>query len=1109
MSAAGSGASGSGAAGRGDIPTSRPRYAELQVTSHFSFLRGASSCEELFAQAAHLGIEALAITDRNSLAGIIRAYEAAKASDIRLIVGCGLDLTDGVSLLVYPTDRPAYARLCRLLSLGKKRAGKAQCHLGWQDVVAYGDGMIAVLLPDEADKTCAFSLRRLKEVFGDRAYMALTLRRRPHDQRRLHDLANLATRHGVPSVVTNDVLFHARERRMMQDVVTCIRHGCTIDDAGFRRERYADRYLKPPEEMHRLFALFPEALARTVEIAARCKFSLDELSYQYPEEALIPGLTAQQALAKLTWEGAKERYPDGVPAEVIAILKHELNLIEKLQYAPYFLTVNSIVRFARSQEILCQGRGSAANSAVCFVLCITSIDPDRNDLLFERFVSEERREPPDIDVDFEHERREIVMKWVFETYGRDHAALCSTVIRYRTKGALRDVGKVLGLPEDVITLLNAQVWGWSEEGIEPEHAKELNVNLEDRRLKLAIDLARELIGTPRHLSQHPGGFVLTRDRLDELVPIEPAAMENRQVIEWDKDDIDVLKFMKVDCLALGMLSCMKRGFDLLQNHKGISLDLATIPAEDPRTYAMIRKADTLGTFQIESRAQMAMLPRIKPRTFYDLVIEVAIVRPGPIQGDMVHPYLRRREGKEQVVYPKPELEKVLGKTLGVPLFQEQAMRVAIECAGFTASEADQLRRSMATFKFTGGVSHFRDKLVNGMVANGYDQTFAENTFKQLEGFGSYGFPESHAASFALIAYASSWLKCHHPDVFCAALLNAQPMGFYAPAQIVRDAAEHAVEIRPVCVNASRWDCTLEPTASEDRFAVRLGLRMVKGLANAHAGKLIAARGGRPFTSVDDVWRRAGVPAASLAQIAEADGFRPSLKQSRREALWALKGLRDEPLALFAAAAAREAEEAVIAEQVEPEMALRPMTAGREVVEDYVHMGLSLRAHPVSFLREEFRRRKIVTCAQAMQAKDGKWLETAGIVLVRQKPGSAKGVMFITIEDETGVANLVIWPSLYEKQRRVILSAGMMAVYGRVQREGEVVHLIAHRLTDLSSELASIGDRDAAFPVPRGRGDEAKSGGGPDPRETLGRKAREIFVPDHHIDRIKVRARDFR
>ncbi len=1040
-----------------------PRYAELQVTSHFSFLRGASACEELFAQAAQLGLEALAITDRNSLAGIIRAHEAARTTGIRLIVGCRLDLTDGMSLLVYPTNRPAYARLCRLLSLGKKRGGKGQCLLHWPDVLEFGQGLLAVFLPDQADEICALHLNHLARGFGDRAYMALTLWRRPNDQLRLHDLANLAAIHGVRTVVTNDVLFHAPERRMMQDVVTCIRHGCTIDDAGFKRERHADRYLKPPEEMHRLFERYPEALDRTLEIAARAKFSLDELSYQYPEEALIPGLTPQQALAKLTWEGAEKRYPEGVPAEVIASIKHELQLIEKLQYAPYFLTVNSIVRFARSEDILCQGRGSAANSAVCYVLGITSIDPGRNDLLFERFVSEERREPPDIDVDFEHERREIVMQWVFDTYGRDHAALCSTVIRYRTKGALRDVGKALGLPEDVISLLNTQVWGWSEEGIEPEHAKELNFNLADRHLALAIDLARQLIGTPRHLSQHPGGFVLTRDRLDELAPIEPAAMENRQVIEWDKDDIDILKFMKVDCLALGMLSCMKRGFDLLRQHKGIDLDLASIPAEDSRTYAMIRKADTLGTFQIESRAQMAMLPRMKPRTFYDLVIEVAIVRPGPIQGDMVHPYLRRREGKEEVIYPKPELEKVLGKTLGVPLFQEQAMRVAIECAGFTPSEADQLRRSMATFKSTGGVSHFRDKLVNGMVANGYDQLFAENTFKQLEGFGSYGFPESHAASFALIAYASCWLKCHHPDVFCAALLNAQPMGFYAPAQIVQDSARHGVEIRPICINASRWDATLEET-EDDRFAVRLGLRMVKGLSNAHAAKLIAARGEQKFASMDDVWRRAGmhragVPAAALVQIAEADGFRPSLGQSRREALWALRGLRDEPLALFAATDARE--EAAASEQQEPQMPLRPMTAGREVVEDYAHLGLSLRAHPLSFLRDDLAKRKFRTCAQAVQAPDNQWVETAGIVLVRQRPGSAKGVMFITLEDETGFANLVIWPNLYEQQRRIILSAAMMAVYGRIQREGEVVHLIAHRLTDLSPELGRIGERNAA------------------------------------------------
>jgi error-prone DNA polymerase len=785
-------------------------YAELQVTSHFSFLRGASSCEELFAQAALLGIEALAVADRNSLAGIVRAHEAAKVTGVRLIVGCRLDLADGMSVLVYPADRPAYARLCRLLSVGKKRGGKARCILHWEDLADWSEGLVALLVPDRADDACALRLRRLRETFGDRAYLALTLRRRPNDQMRIHELNSLAQRFRVATVVTNDVLFHEPARRILQDVVTCVRHNITIDEAGFRRERHADRYLKPPEEMTRLFSRYPEAVARTLEIADRCRFSLDELAYQYPEERTMPGLTPQQALEKLTWEGAAARYPEGLPDEVRGKLDHELRLVERLQYAPYFLTVNSIVRFARSKDILCQGRGSAANSAVCYVLGITSIDPERNDLLFERFVSEERREPPDIDVDFEHERREIVMQWVFATYGRDHAALCSTVIRYRAKGALRDVGKALGLTEDLIKLLSSQVWGWSEEGVEPKHAQELNLNLEDRRLRLAIDLARELIGTPRHLSQHPGGFVLTHDRLDELVPIEPAAMADRQVIEWDKDDIDALKFMKVDCLALGMLTCMKRAFVFLEEAKGIKLDLATIPSEDPRTYAMVRKADTLGTFQIESRAQMAMLPRMKPRTFYDLVIEVAIVRPGPIQGDMVHPYLRRREGKEAVVYPKPELEKVLGKTLGVPLFQEQAMRVAIECAGFTPGEADQLRRAMATFKFTGGVSKFKDKLVNGMIERGYDKDFAERTFSQLEGFGSYGFPESHAASFALIAYASSWMKCWHPDVFCAALLNAQPMGFYAPAQIVRDARDHGVEVRPVCINASRWDCTLEP-----------------------------------------------------------------------------------------------------------------------------------------------------------------------------------------------------------------------------------------------------------------------------------------------------------
>jgi len=1085
---------------------SGPRYAELQVTTHFSFLRGASSCEELFARAAELGISALGVVDRNSLAGVVRALEASRQTGVRLVVGCRLDLADALPVLLYPTNRAAYARLCRLLSLGKGRAGKGKCHLEWADLVAYGEGLIAVLVPDRADDDCALHLRRLWEAFGDRAYLALTLRRRPNDQLRLWQLSNLAAAARVPTVVTNDVLFHEVGRQLMQDVVTAIRHNVTIDELGHRRKRFADRYLKPPEEMHRLFERYPEALARTIEIMDRCRFSLEELAYQYPEEKLFPDLSPQQALEKLTWEGAAERYPEGLPDKVRANLNHELTLIEKLDYAPYFLTVNAIVRFARSKDILCQGRGSAANSAVCYVLGVTSVDPDRNDLLFERFVSEERREPPDIDVDFEHERREEVIQWVYRIYGRERAALCSTVIRYRSKGALRDVGKAIGLTEDLTKTLSSQVWGWSE-GVEQKHAEELNLNMGDRRLRLAMELAHQLVGTPRHLSQHPGGFVLTSDRLDELVPIEPAAMEDRQVIEWDKDDIDVLKFMKVDVLALGMLSCMRRAFDLLAEHKDIQLDLATIPAEDPRTYAMIRKADTLGTFQIESRAQMAMLPRIKPRTFYDLVIEVAIVRPGPIQGDMVHPYLRRREGKEDVTFPKPELEAVLGKTLGVPLFQEQAMRVAIECAGFTAGEADQLRRAMATFKHTGGVSKFGTKLIEGMVGNGYDREFAERTFRQLEGFGSYGFPESHAASFALIAYASSWVKCWHPDAFCCALLNAQPMGFYAPAQIVRDARDHGVEVRPVCVNASRWDCTLEPIEGDDgRFAVRLGLRLVKGLGNAEAARLVTCREEQPFVSVDDLWRRAAIPTAALVELAEADAFRPSLGLARREALWAIKALRNEPLPLFAAAANREA--GIVPEQAEPAVSLKPMEAGREVVEDYGHVGLSLRRHPVSFLRADLTRRRFVTCAEAVSLRDGRWVNVAGLVLVRQRPGSAKGVMFITLEDETTVANLVVWSKVFEKYRRTVLGSGMLGVKGRVQREGEVVHIIARELIDLSSELASVGSRDVAFPLPHGRGDEFHRGSpAPDPRGMP--KPRDMFDPYGHIDEIKVKTRDFR
>ena len=1002
------------------MSASAQRYAELQVTTYFSFLRGASSPIELFAQAKALGIEALGICDRNSLAGMVQAHVAAKEVGLRLVVGCRLDLADFPPVLVYPMDRAAYGRLCRLLSLGKARAGKGKCHLLWEDLVAWGAGLIVVMIPDTADDACGLHLRKLKDVFADRAYMALTLLRRPNDQMRLYELANLAHQARVPTVVTNDVLFHTHDRRILQDVVTCIRHNTTIDEAGFVRERHADRYLKPPQEIGRLFVRYPEAVARTMEIIERCQFSLDDLAYQYPDEVSVPGQTPQQALEMLTWEAASRTYPEGIPDEVCQSLNHELSLIGRMEYAPYFLTVNSIVHYARSQDILCQGRGSAANSAVCYVLGITAIDPARNSLLFERFVSEERGEPPDIDVDFEHARREQVIQWVYEHYGRDRAALTAVVIRYRAKGALRDVGKVMGLPEDLI--------------------------------RLTLDLARCLIGVPRHLSQHPGGFVLTHDRLDELVPIEPASMEQRQIIEWDKDDIDVLKFMKVDILALGMLTCMKKGLDLLTEHKGQHFTLQTIPAEDPRTYAMVRKADTIGVFQIESRAQISMLPRLKPRVFYDLVIEVAIVRPGPIQGDMVHPYLRRREGIEPEEYPTPELEAVLKKTLGIPLFQEQAMQVAMICAGFTAAEADQLRRAMATFKNTGTVSQFQRRLIEGMRANGYDEDFAERIYQQLEGFGSYGFPESHAASFAILAYSSSWMKCTHPDVFLASLLNSQPMGFYAPAQLVRDAREHGVEIRPVCVNASRWDSTLEgPERPDGMFAVRLGMSLVKGLGNDDAARIVAARASRPFTSVDDLWRRAGVKAAALTHLAEADAFRPSLGLARREALWAIKALRDEPLPLFAAAqVTREAEE--------PDVLLQPMRDGAEVVRDYNRLGLTLRDHPLAFLRRDLRERDIITCQQALAAKDGKRLTVAGLVLVRQRPGSAEGVVFLTLEDETANMNVIIWPDMFDANRRVVLGGQMLAVKGMLQKEGEVVHLVAKEITDLSGLLTDVGNR---------------------------------------------------
>ena len=1043
-------------------------YVELQAATHFSFLRAVSSAEELFSAAALLGYPALGIADRNSVGGLVKALRAADSTAVRLVAGCRLDLMDGASLLVWPRDRAAWSRLTRLLTIGKSRADprkgeKGRCFLHWEDVAAWSDGLVAALVPDEADSAGATALAQLRDIFGNRSHLALTHRRRPGELRRLHSLESLARRHQVRSLATGDVLYDGPDKRMLHDVVTAIREHVTIDELGFRRERFADRHLKSPIEMERRFRAFPDAVQASADIASDCSFSLRELSYQYPDEIVMSGLTPQAALEKLTRDSLAALFPNGPPRSYSDLLEHELKLVGKLRYAPYFLTVNSVVQFARSQQILCQGRGSAANSMICYVLGITSIDPIKHSLLFERFISESRNEPPDIDVDFEHERREEVIQWIYENYGHRHAALTAVVSRYRTRGAVREVGKALGLSEDLTATLSSQVWGWSNEGVAERHVDELGLDRKDPRLALTLELSRQLIGTPRHLSQHPGGFVLTQDRLDSLVPIEPAAMADRRVIEWEKDDLEELKIMKLDVLGLGMLGCMRRAFDLLRAHKGIDMNLwsESLQEDDPAVYDMICNADTIGVFQIESRAQMSMLPRLKPREFYDIVIQVAIVRPGPIQGDMVHPYLRRRENKEIPEYPRPELEAVLRKTLGVPLFQEQAMNVAIVGAGFTPAEADALRRSMATFKSTGGVSRFREPMINGMLERGYSLDFAERTFRQIEGFGSYGFPESHAASFAKIAYASSWMKFHHPDIFCAALLNAQPMGFYAPAQLVGDARNHEVEIRPVCVNASRWDCILE-AGDRPLLPVRLGLRMVKGLANDHGARIAAAAADSPFTSIEDVWRRSGVPVATLEKLADADAFR-SLGLDRRQALWRLRGLGQAPLPLFAAAEARENEPAVL---------LNAMTEGREVVEDYRSVQLSLRDHPLAFLRPELDRQGAMPAKRLGTLRDGARIYIAGIVLIRQRPGKGN-VTFMTLEDESGIANAIVWQRLFDRYRRTILSSAMVGIKGRLQREGQVIHVIADSIEDLTPLLGEVGNRD--FPYRPGPGDGARNG----------------------------------
>lgn len=1044
-------------------------YAELQVTSNFSFLRGAAHPEELAAQAAEIGLAAIAITDRNTLAGVVRAHLAARETGIRLVVGARLDFTDAPSLLCLPTDRTAYGRLSRLITLGRRRAPKGECHIGLSDFLDHAQDQIAVVLPPETglpDMGFADQLGTLADGLSGRCYLAGQNLLRGGDQRRLAALATLAENKGAPLVATNDVHYHRAARRDAQDVLSSVREHCTVETAGFHLFPNAERHLKSADDMARLFHRCPDAVTRTVDIAAACHFDLSELVYEYPDDEAPPGVSPQEELARLTWEAAHKRYPDGLPEKVQGHLEHELALIDQLNYANYFLTVHDIVRFAKSQGILCQGRGSAANSAVCYCLGITAVDPEKVDLLFERFVSTERDEPPDIDVDFEHERREEVIQYIYGKYGRERAGLAATVIHYRGRSAMRQVAKAMGLTRDVEDALATMTKMRRRSTMDDSHVREVGLDPNESRLAHSLRIAREITGFPRHLSQHVGGFVITRGRLDELVPIANAAMEDRTTIEWDKDDLDALGILKVDVLGLGMLTCIRKAFTLIERHYGKPYDLASVPKEDPAVYDMLCQADTVGVFQVESRAQMSMLPRLKPRKFYDLVIEVAIVRPGPIQGDMVHPYLRRRDGKEEVDYQKEELREVLGKTYGVPLFQEQAMRIAIVAAGFTPSEADQLRRAMATFRRLGTIHLYRDRMVEGMVERGYDRDFSERCFKQIEGFGDYGFPESHAASFALLVYISSWLKCYYPAVFACALLNSQPMGFYAPAQLVRDARNHDVEVRPVDVNHSDWDCTLEP-AHDDQRALRLGLRQIKGLREALANTLIAARdtgNARPFSDIDDLWRRSKLTPAVIERLAKADTF-GSMGLTRRRALWDVRRLNPDQLPLFT-----ELGEGI----VEPAVALPAMAPGEEVSHDYASIRLSLKHHPLALLRPELDLENVIPTAQLADTENGKQVTVAGLVITRQRPGTASGVIFVTLEDETGIANVIVWPKLFERYRRETLGSKLLCVTGELQREGIVIHVIAKRLHDLTPRLMDLANETSPITEPPySSGDEGK------------------------------------
>ncbi|WP_425905164.1 error-prone DNA polymerase [Nitrobacter sp. TKz-YC02] len=1066
-------------------------YAEIGISTNFSFLHGASHPQEYVHQASELRLPVIGIADRNTLAGVVRAYTELKNPNVcykpRLLIGSRLVFIDGTpDILVYPSDRNAYGRLCRLLTRGKRAAEKGECYLRLDDLLEFSEGQLFVLTLQHRFETTKVLkvLDRLRQSRADGVWLAVSLLYRGDDRRRLQRLQRIAVAARVPLLATNEVLYHHPARRPLQDVLTCIREKITIDAVGRKLEFNAERYLKPAHEMARLFRDVPEATGETVTFASRIAFTLDQLQYQYPDEPVPPGKTAQRHLEDLTWAGVARYFPEGSDDKLRAVLRKELNLIAELKYAHYFLTVHDIVQWARSQNILCQGRGSAANSAVCYVLGITAVNPAETDLLFERFISKERLEPPDIDVDFEHSRREEVMQYVYRRYGRHRAAIIATVIHYRPRSAIRDVGKVLGLTEDVTAALADTVWGSWGDDVSNMQIRQAGFDPKNPMVRRAIALATELIGFPRHLSQHVGGYVLTQDRLDAYVPIGNAAMDDRTFIEWDKDDVDAMRMMKVDVLALGMLTCIRKCFDLIAEHKDKRYELADIKSrDDDEVYQMLQRGESLGVFQVESRAQMNMLPRLKPRTFYDLVIEVAIVRPGPIQGDMVHPYLKRRAMKpEDIDYPYPkggdrnELRNVLHKTLGVPLFQEQAMRIAIEAAKFTSEEANGLRRAMATFRNVGTIGSFQEKMVGSMIARGYDPVFAKNCFEQIKGFGSYGFPESHAASFAQLVYVSSWLKCFHPDAFCCGLLNSQPMGFYAPAQIVGDARKNGVEVRPIDVSFSHSQNTLEERAGA-HHAVRLGFRQIDGFKwvdkdeeylkrdkirsrnselDDWGERIVAARQRRSFTSIEDFARDAKLPKRALILLADADAFR-SLGLDRRAALWAVRRLPDDvPLPLFESAVARELPD----EHAAP---LPGMPLPEQVVADYQTVRLSLKGHPMEFLRAMFTRERVVSCAEICHANDRRRVKCAGVVLVRQRPGSAKGVVFMTLEDETGIANIVVWPKIMERYRKEVMGARLIEVEGHIQSSPEqVVHLVASKLTDRSTELMHLAN-DALVP----------------------------------------------